>query len=133
VVKQAPKPKGRGRPKKSDFYKEKDYIQINVFGMVGATVRTMATHFRTDKMVIQRYLDDTSSEFSIQYKNGKENILNSLRSKQIECAMNGNTALLIFLGKNMLGQSDQGNKDKEEERKGLLKDIAAILKEGGKE
>lgn len=37
----------------------------------------------------------------------------SLRRRQFEAAMDGNTTMLIFLGKNYLGQSDMGAKAEE--------------------
>ena len=38
----------------------------------------------------------------------------SLRRMQFEAAMSGNTAMLIFLGKNYLGQTDQGARQEED-------------------
>jgi len=40
----------------------------------------------------------------------KERTKQKVRAKQLEEAMNGNVPLLIWLGKNMLGQTDQGPK-----------------------
>lgn len=45
--------------------------------------------------------------FSDYFKRHSASGRMSLRRKQIEGAMNGNTALLIFLGKQYLGQSDK--------------------------
>jgi len=39
---------------------------------------------------------------------GKAEMCMSLRRKQFEVAMSGNAVMLIWLGKNCLGQSDQG-------------------------
>lgn len=44
--------------------------------------------------------------FSDQITKGRLNLNASLRRKQIEVAMSGNPTMLIFLGKNILGQSD---------------------------
>jgi hypothetical protein len=41
------------------------------------------------------------------YEEGRDNIKVSLRRKQIELALDGSIPLLIFLGKNLLGQSDK--------------------------
>lgn len=41
----------------------------------------------------------------------KERTKQKLRAKQLEEAFNGNTTLLIWLGKQMLGQTDHGPKD----------------------
>ena len=44
--------------------------------------------------------------FSVELLKGRETLKQSLRRKQIEVAMSGNAVMLIFLGKNLLGQSD---------------------------
>ena len=44
--------------------------------------------------------------FSVELTKGRETLKQSLRRKQIEVAMSGNPTMLIFLGKNLLGQSD---------------------------
>jgi hypothetical protein len=44
--------------------------------------------------------------FSVELLKGRETLRQSLRRKQIEVAMTGNPTMLIFLGKNLLGQSD---------------------------
>ena len=44
--------------------------------------------------------------FGVELLRGRETLKQSLRRKQIEVALGGNAVMLIFLGKNMLGQSD---------------------------
>jgi hypothetical protein len=44
--------------------------------------------------------------FSVELLKGRETLKQSLRRKQIQVAMSGNPTMLIFLGKNLLGQSD---------------------------
>ena len=44
--------------------------------------------------------------FSVELLKGRETLKQSLRRKQLEVAMSGNVVMLIFLGKNLLGQSD---------------------------
>lgn len=44
--------------------------------------------------------------FSEQLIKGRENLKQSLRKAQISLALNGNAVMLIWLGKNILGQSD---------------------------
>jgi hypothetical protein len=44
--------------------------------------------------------------FSVELIKGRETLKQSLRKKQIEVAMQGNAVMLIWLGKNLLGQSD---------------------------
>lgn len=44
--------------------------------------------------------------FSVELLKGKESLKQSLRRAQLNIALNGNATMLIFLGKNLLGQSD---------------------------
>ena len=44
--------------------------------------------------------------FSVELLKGRETLKQGLRRKQIDVAMSGNATMLIFLGKNLLGQSD---------------------------
>jgi len=44
--------------------------------------------------------------FNVELLKGRLTLSQSLRRKQIEVAMGGNPTMLIFLGKNLLGQSD---------------------------
>ena len=53
----------------------------------------------------------------------------SLRRRQFEAAMDGNTAMLIFLGKNYLGQTDQGQRAEEAKPTG---NRLAVMIEGSK-
>lgn len=45
--------------------------------------------------------------FSVELLKGRENLKQSLRRAQLSLALSGNAVMLIFLGKNYLGQSDQ--------------------------
>jgi len=45
--------------------------------------------------------------FAEYWARGQENIKQRLRAAQIKAALNGNATLLIWLGKNMLNQTDQ--------------------------
>lgn len=44
--------------------------------------------------------------FSVELLKGRESLKQSLRRAQIQTALSGNATLLIWLGKNLLGQSD---------------------------
>jgi len=58
--------------------------------------------------VIERRIRERFDITFTEYKNKRlEPLRISLRKKQIEVAMKGNTVMLIFLGKNYLGQSDK--------------------------
>ena len=51
--------------------------------------------------------------FSVELIKGRLTLNQSLRRKQIEVAMSGNPTMLIFLGKNLLGQSDAPHEHKD--------------------
>jgi hypothetical protein len=44
--------------------------------------------------------------FSVELLKGREQLKQTLRKAQINLALSGNATMLIFLGKNILGQSD---------------------------
>lgn len=85
---------GRGKNKKvvppDEVYK---------LASLGCSVTEMSDWFGVSQSTLKY-------NFSEYIKKGKEHIKQKLRRAQIETAMKGNSALLIWLGKNMLGQSD---------------------------
>ena len=62
---------------------------------------------------IAEWFDIDDSTLSYNFKQfitkGKLNLIRSLRQAQIQTALNGNPALLIWLGRNLLGQSENPN------------------------
>jgi hypothetical protein len=52
-------------------------------------------------------VDTLDRNFAEVMNKGRENIKTRLRKKQIDTAMSGNVVMLIWLGKQMLGQSDK--------------------------
>lgn len=44
--------------------------------------------------------------FKAELTKGRESLKQSLRKAQIQCALGGNATMLIWLGKNLLGQTD---------------------------
>ncbi len=56
-------------------------------------------------------VDTLANRFSDFVDKGRLNGKTRLRKKQIEVAMSGNVTMLIFLGKNMLGQADVAKLD----------------------
>ena len=59
---------------------------------------------------ISEYLEIDDStlayNFKQELKKGRHSLKSSLRQTQIKVALDGNVTMLIFLGKNLLGQSD---------------------------
>jgi len=51
--------------------------------------------------------DTLTNRFSAEMEKGRENGKTRLRKKQIEVALTGNVSMLIWLGKQILGQSEK--------------------------
>jgi hypothetical protein len=69
---------------------------------LGCTDRDIATYFGVKEDTLRRHF----AEYLIK---GRHNLKTSLRQAQLRAALeNLNPALLIFLGKNLLGQGDSG-------------------------
>lgn len=73
--------------------------EVYYLATLGCSTREIADWFN----VTESTLKYNFSEYIIK---GREEIKQKLRQAQLKAAMSGNAALLIFLGKNMLGQSD---------------------------
>lgn len=69
---------------------------------IGCTDREIARWFDVDENTL-RY------NFSDILEKGREDLKHSLRRAQIKSALGGNATMLIWLGKNLLGQSDNPN------------------------
>ena len=91
----------RGRPKI-----EFDLKQVEKLAMLQCTYDELAAFFDCSKdTIINRMKDDES--FSAAYKNGLEKGKMSLRRMQWRAAESGNVTMLIWLGKQHLGQTDK--------------------------
>lgn len=86
-----------GRPKKVI-----DYEAVEKLAALFCTQDEIAAFLNLDVKTLQR--DDN---FGIFYKKGQEKGKCSLRRHQYECAKKGNSAMLIWLGKQYLGQSEK--------------------------
>lgn len=76
--------------------------QIQFFGEKGVPWTDIEKFYNVDRITLMRnYMD--------AYEKGQANINIALRSKQIELALSGNPTMLIWLGKQKLGQTEQGN------------------------
>lgn len=85
---------GRGRRKK--VVVPKDVYEL---ASLGCSDREIAQWFDIDENTL-RY------NFSDIIQKGREDLKHSLRRAQIKLALSGNAVMLIWLGKNVLGQSD---------------------------
>ena len=92
---------GRGRRKR--VVVPKDVYEL---ASIGCTDREIAQWFDCDENTL-RY------NFSDIIQKGREDLKHTLRRAMIKNALSGNAALQIFLAKNMLGMSDQGQTSSE--------------------
>lgn len=97
--------------------KEIDFTDLDKLCEMQCTKDEICWFLQIDeKTLTARIKDKHGVGFSDYYKKASSGGKISLRRKQFEVAMNGNTALLIFLGKQYLGQADKieqsGNEDK---------------------
>lgn len=92
-----------GRPRK-----EIDQKQFENLCGLHCTKQEICDWFNCQDDTLERWCKRTYKKgFSEVYKQKRTNGNLSLRRKQMEVAMNGNVAMLIFLGKNYLGQTDK--------------------------
>lgn len=84
----------RGRP-----FKKVSDVQVTRLAKIGCTLEEMSYILGVSEDTIERNYADA-------YKKGAGEIRKSLRRKQIELALKGNPTMLIWLGKQMLGQKD---------------------------
>jgi len=88
-----PRPKGA-------YSKKLDMEKIEVFASIGCTLEEIAVVCECSERTLQRRASDA-------IRRGHERMKTSLRKWQYEKAKSGNTAMLIWLGKQFLGQRDR--------------------------
>ena len=93
-----------GRPKSLD---DVDFEQVSLMGRFRATHETMAEHFDVCVRTIERYMKDEESDFCRVYKKAFSECKMSIAEAQVKSALEGNATLLIWLGKQHLGQVDK--------------------------
>lgn len=80
--------------------KEIDAKQVELLAGCGCTTTEIGLKLDCSNDTLER-------RFAAELEKGKSNGRTSLRGKQFELAMKGSIPMLIWLGKNMLGQSDK--------------------------
>lgn len=73
--------------------------EVELMAKIGCTDREIADHFGVKDDTLRRNFAD----FLIK---GRSELKQRLRKAQLKVAFEGNATMLIFLGKNILGQSD---------------------------
>lgn len=81
-----------------------DPKEVEKLARLHCTIKEIAEYFGTTADTISYHFSDIITKAKIETKN-------SLRRAQLKVALDGNVTMLIFLGKQMLGQSDQGHRD----------------------
>ncbi len=104
----------RGRPKL-----DIDSDKVEMLASFGCSTVEIAKLHKCDEHTIRK-------RFKEELERGRESMKIKLRQLQWKQAENGNTSLLIFLGKQYLGQSDRNELE-------LVGNLEGILKECGYE
>ncbi len=89
-----------GRPRAGSLPPQLNEDQIMLAASWGCTVHEIAALMGCCVDVIERRFIDIVNR-------GRSKLHQSLKQKQVELAMNGNTTMLIWLGKQYLGQTDK--------------------------
>lgn len=86
---------------------ELDPKQAKIFGYFRATYQTMAEQIGCSHDTIQREMDNPDSDFASEYKKGFSGMKMKLSEAQIKTGIEDrNPTLLVWLGKQYLGQKD---------------------------
>lgn len=94
-----------------------DREKVEMLSSFGCTIMEIAKFFIVDESVIRK-------DYVEEVRRGKEQMKLRLRQLQWKFAEQGNTSLLIFLGKNYLNQTDKQQLD-------MTGNLEAVLKECG--
>lgn len=79
---------------------EIDKKEVEKLAGLGCTVEEIAEFLGVSKRTLER-------NFVAAINKGREHVKISLKKKQFDVAMKGNVSMLIWLGKNYLGQKDK--------------------------
>ena len=91
--------------------------KIQMLASFGCSITEIAKYFRIDESTVRKKYKD-------ELETGRESLKVKLRQLQWDHAARGNTALLIWLGKQYLGQTDRKEID-------LIGNLESVLKECG--
>ena len=90
--------------------------KVKMLASFGCTYIEIGKYFGCSEKVIR-------TRFRTEFEQGKEEMKLTLRQLQWKNAQNGNTALLIFLGKNYLNQTDKSQVDMSGNLETVLKEV----------
>lgn len=96
-----PTKRGRGQPKK-----QFDLEVVEKLGTLHCTMEDMAGFLGADHKTVEGRMRD-NPDFAAAYKRGLGKGQVSLRRRQFEAMENGSVAMMIWLGKQWLGQTEK--------------------------
>ena len=108
------RPDGAGRKSLKEYI---DPEEVRKLAAIGATQKEIANFFGVSIEFVRQH-------FSEDIAKGHEDVKMSIRRAQIKNAVNhGSNAMLIWLGKQYLGQTDKQEVDHNHQMKDLLKEV----------
>ncbi len=108
---------------------EFNYDDLKKLGELQCTYAEVAAFFDCSIDTVKRRLTE-DEEFCTAYKTGLENGKMSLRRYQWRAAQKGNTTMLVWLGKQYLGQRDVPKE--EDNTKEMLQELVGAMRENAK-
>jgi hypothetical protein len=81
-----------------------DIDQLEALGELQCTIREVAAYFHVSHQAVEQRLE--KPEYRAAWERGSDRGKISLRRAQLRVALNGNPTMLIWLGKQLLGQRD---------------------------
>jgi hypothetical protein len=82
---------------------------LEKYAEIGCTQKEMADLFSVSERTMVRYMAKPEYRMAKQRGNARANV--SLRKKQLDMALNGDRTMLIWLGKQRLGQAERPEKE----------------------
>lgn len=119
----------QGRPKASENWSEERFYD---FGAFRATHETMAEILGVSTRTIEREMANDESPFCRAYKKGLGELKDRISQAQVREALKGNPTLLVWLGKQYLGQKDKQDIEHSGEIKTTQVLVQAATKEDAK-
>lgn len=101
-----------------------DEMQVEEMAAIGCTVAEIAGVVGCSPRTVER-------RAAAPMARGRARLNVSLRRKQVEMAMSGNASMLIWLGKQLLGQRDKADTTMREEEAIIIEHLPPKLPDGG--
>lgn len=106
--------------------KEFDSKTVETFGYYNGTAAAMAARFECSVSTIEHRMADKDGEFYKSYSKGRDDLNKKLYQKQVDVALAGNVTMLIWLGKQHMGQMEPKDRLTIEEIEIIKKEISQL-------